>query len=62
MITSNVVSETTKWAPSAIVTSTTLLGISYEHWVYILTAIYTILQIGDWIYTKIKLWRKRERT
>lgn len=46
-----------KALPPAVVSSTTLFGISWNNWVLILTAIYTMLQIGDWVYTKFKLWR-----
>lgn len=50
-----------KAGPSIVVSSTTLFGISWDHWVLILTAVYTILQIGDWVYAKVKLWRALRR-
>lgn len=63
MVDSDIINDTLKWVPGGIVTSTTLLGISWENWVYILTAIYTMLQIGDWVWTRVIGWReKRERT
>lgn len=39
----------------------TLFGISWSDWVLILTAVYTLMQIGDWVYNKIKLWRASKR-
>lgn len=39
----------------------TLFGISWSDWVLILTAVYTLMQIGDWVYTKIKIWRASKR-
>lgn len=57
MIGSDNVDPLVKWSLPALVTGSTFLGISWENWVYLLTAIYTILQIGDWVWNKIKLWR-----
>ncbi|MGL6086416.1 MAG: hypothetical protein ACRC29_10935 [Enterobacterales bacterium] len=48
-----------KVAPPVVVSSGHFLGISWEQWVFILTAIYTFLQIGDWVWTKIKVWRAK---
>lgn len=56
-------SDVLKYVPPALVSGTTLFGISWANWVYILTALWTLLQIGDWAYTKFKLWRaRREHT
>lgn len=50
-----------KLLPPGVVSSTMFFGVSWQTWVLILTAIYTTLQIGDWVYKKVKLWRaKRE--
>lgn len=57
MVNSDVINDTLKWVPGAVVTSTTFLGISWENWVYILTAIYTMLQIGDWVWNRVTKWR-----
>lgn len=59
MVNSDIINDALKWVPGGIVTSTTLLGISWENWVYILTAIYTMLQIGDWVWNRVTGWRKR---
>lgn len=63
MINSELVDSGVKLAPPALVSGGYFLGISWDNWVLIATFIYTVLQIGDWFYTKIKLWRRgRERT
>ncbi|MGL5456738.1 MAG: hypothetical protein ACRDB3_17855 [Citrobacter telavivensis] len=59
MIDSETVSTAVKVAPPVVVSSGHFLGISWEQWVFILTAIYTLLQIGDWVWNKIKVWRAR---
>lgn len=59
MVNSDAITDGLKWVPSVLVTSSTFLGISWENWVYILTAIWTLLQIGDWVWEKIKVRRKK---
>lgn len=59
MVNSDAITDGLKWVPSVLVTSSTFLGISWENWVYILTAIWTLLQIGDWVWEKFKARRKR---
>lgn len=61
MVSSDNSIELLKWVPSALVTSTTFLGISWESWVYILTAVYTAMQMADWIWIRIKKRRKDEQ-
>lgn len=63
MIDSELISTGMKAAPPVLVSSGYFLGISWEQWVLILTAVYTLLQIGDWVWEKIKMWRaKREQS
>ena len=63
MVNSDAITDGLKWVPSVLVTSSTFLGISWENWVYILTAIWTLLQIGDWVWEKVKARReKREQS
>lgn len=59
MVNSDAITDGLKWVPSVLVTSSTFLGISWENWVYILTAIWTLLQIGDWVWEKVKVRRKK---
>lgn len=59
MVNSDAITDGLKWVPSVLVTSSTFLGISWENWVYILTAIWTLLQIGDWVWGKVKARRKK---
>ena len=59
MVNSDAITDGLKWVSSVLVTSSTFLGISCENWVYILTAIWTMLQICDWVWGKIKARRKR---
>ncbi|MGG6106801.1 hypothetical protein ACQSFF_22710 [Salmonella enterica] len=62
MINSELVDNGVKLAPPALVSGGYFLGISWDNWVLIATFIYTVLQIGDWFYTKYTIWRKkRER-
>lgn len=62
MINSELVDNGVKLAPPALVSGGYFLGISWDNWVLIATFIYTMLQIGDWFYTKYTIWRKkRER-
>lgn len=57
MINSELVDTGVKMAPPVLISGGYFLGISWENWVLIATFVYTVLQIGDWFYTKIKLWR-----
>lgn len=59
MIDSETVSTAMKVAPPVVVSSGHFLGISWEQWVFILTAIYTLLQIGDWVWTKYKAYKEK---
>lgn len=62
MINSELVDNGVKLAPPALVSGGYFLGVSWDNWVLIATFIYTVLQIGDWFYTKYTIWRKkRER-
>ncbi|QBQ76602.1 class II holin [Escherichia phage vB_EcoP-G3A1] len=62
MINSELVDNGVKLAPPALVSGGYFLGISWDNWVLIATFIYTVLQIGDWFYTKYTIWRnKHER-
>ena len=61
MVSSDNSIELLKWVPSALVTSTTFLGISWESWVYILTAVYTAMQMADWVWVRIKNRRNDEQ-
>lgn len=62
MINSELVDNGVKLAPPALVSGGYFLGISWDNWVLIATFIYTVLQIGDWFYTKYAIWRnKHER-
>lgn len=62
MINSELVDNGVKLAPPALVSGGYFLGISWDNWVLIATFTYTVLQIGDWFYTKYTIWRKkRER-
>lgn len=50
--TGNVVGEITKAAPPVSITGLTLAGVSLNEWVLIATLLYTVLQIGWFIYSK----------
>lgn len=50
----------TKTAPPAAVSALTLAGVSLSEWVLILTAVYTALQLGWFIYEKITHLRRRD--
>lgn len=45
--------------PVAVVTAT-LAGISLQDWVYILTCIYTLCLLGDWLWKKFRAWQGRK--
>lgn len=60
MIDSELIGTAMKAAPPVLVSSGYFLGISWEQWVLIVTFIYTLLQIGDWVAAKIKLWRGKK--
>lgn len=50
------VNQGTKLVPTAAVSGLSLLGVPIQEWVYILTILYTVLQIGVLLYG---LWKKR---
>lgn len=56
--TSEVAGEITKAAPPVSVTGLSLMGVSLNEWVIILTLIYTALQLAWFIYSKAKVLRK----
>lgn len=51
--------DTVKTAPPVVVSGGYFLGVSWDNWVLIATFVYTVLQIGDWLYSKYKLWKGR---
>lgn len=59
MLDSELTGTLVKATPPLMVTGGYFLGISWQDWVLIATFIYTCLQIGDWVFTKIKLWRAK---
>lgn len=59
MIDSQLVDTGLKVAPPVLVSGGHFLGITWEQWVYIATFVYTVLQIGDWCYSKYKAWRTK---
>lgn len=48
-------------APPLTVTTLSLFGVPMQEWVYVLTALYLGMQIGYFIYTKIRgiKWRRK---
>lgn len=52
------VTQAAKAAPTLAVTGLSLGGIPLQEWVYILTIVYTILQIGYFVYG---LWKKAKK-
>lgn len=48
-----------KNAPAFVVTGGYFMGIPWSDWVAILTVIWILIQIGDWVWKKIKLWREK---
>lgn len=44
--------EITKAAPPVSVTGLTLMGVSLNEWVLMMTLLYTVLQIGWFVYSK----------
>lgn len=61
MVDSETASTIVKVAPPVVVSSGHFLGVSWEQWVFILTAIYTLLQICDWVWNKIKAYKEARR-
>lgn len=45
--------------PPVIVSGLTVCGVGLQDWVYILTALYLILQIGKFLWNTISKWRSR---
>lgn len=48
-----------KNVPSITVAGGYFMGISWSDWVAILTIIWILIQMGDWLWKKIKLWRDK---
>lgn len=48
-----------KNTPTLVVTGGYFLGIPWSDWVAILTIIWILIQMGDWVWKKIKLWREK---
>lgn len=46
-------------APPVIVSGLTVMGVSLQDWVYILTIIYILFKIGQAVVTTISKWRNR---
>ena len=61
MINSEVVGTGAKLAPSAIVSSGYFLGVSWDTWLVIATLVYTLLQIGWFVYEKFKILKDRRK-
>lgn len=61
MLDSGLVDTTLKTAPPVVVSSGYFLGVSWDNWVLILTAIYTALQIGEWVWNKVKIFKEKRR-
>lgn len=45
-------------APPAMVSGLTLLGVSLQDWVYILTIVYLLVMISKTLYTTVRDWWK----
>ncbi|AZF88105.1 holin [Pectobacterium phage Arno160] len=43
-------------APPAMVSGLTLLGVSLQDWVYILTIVYLLVMISKTLYTAVRDW------
>lgn len=48
-----------KNAPSLVVTGGFFMGIPWSDWVAILTILWILIQMGDWVWKKIKQWREK---
>jgi len=56
----NLKTDTVLATPPVAVVTATLAGIALQDWVYILTCIYTVCLLGDWIWKKLKAWQERK--
>lgn len=43
--------------PALVATGTQLFGLPLQDWVYIVTILYTVMQIGLFVYTRIRNYR-----
>lgn len=50
------VNQGSKLAPTAAVSGLSLIGVPLQEWVYIVTILYTVLQIGYFVYN---IWKRR---
>lgn len=50
-----------KFGPAAAVNALSLGGIPLDQWVYAVTLVWLLLQIGGWIYDRIKRSRDKEQ-
>lgn len=61
MINSELVDSGVKLAPPALVSGGYFLGISWDNWLVIMTLIYTIMQMGWFIYEKARTIKQRRK-
>ncbi|URY99293.1 class II holin [Escherichia phage 6948] len=61
MINSELVDSGVKLAPPALVSGGYFLGISWDNWLVIMTLIYTVMQMGWFIYEKVQTIKKRRK-
>ena len=48
-----------KAAPAVAVSGMTLFGVALSEWVYIMTIIWLVIQMGDWAWKKWKNYGRR---
>lgn len=58
MINSELVDSGVKLAPPVLVSGGYFLGISWDNWLVIMTLIYTVMQMGWFIYEKVQTIKK----
>lgn len=61
MVNSELVDKGVKLAPPALVSGGYFLGISWDNWLVIMTLIYTVMQMGWFIYEKIQTIKRRRK-
>lgn len=61
MLNSELVDNGVKLAPPALVSGGYFLGISWDNWLVIMTLIYTVMQMGWFIYEKIQTIKRRRK-
>lgn len=61
MINSELVDSGVKLAPPALVSGGYFLGISWDNWLVITTLIYTVMQMGWFIYEKTRTIKQRRK-